>query len=96
MVSSSECIAWLTVFITESVVIATLNTITIVVFIRNRSLRKRSMPDLVINLAFADMLVGGFKGGMDLFQFGDTFCSVWRYTLPYCGVWDDIRDFKIR
>ena len=56
--SSSECIAWLTVFMTESVAIVTLNILTTIVFIKNRSLRKRSMY-LVINLAVADMLVGG-------------------------------------
>ena len=56
--SSSECIAWLTVLVTESVAILTLNILTIIVFIKNRSLRKRSMY-LVINLAAADMFVGG-------------------------------------
>ena len=57
-ISSSECIAWLTVFMAESVAIVTLNILTTIVFIKNRSLRKRSMY-LVINLAVADMLVGG-------------------------------------
>ena len=56
--SSSECIAWLTVFMTEFVAIITLNILTVIVFIKNRSLRKRSMY-LVINLAVADMFVGG-------------------------------------
>ena len=56
--SSSECIAWLTVFMTESVAIVTLNILTVIVFMKNRSLRKRSMY-LVINLAVADMFVGG-------------------------------------
>ena len=41
--SSSECIAWLTVVMTESVAIVTLNILTIIVFIKNRSLRKRSV-----------------------------------------------------
>ena len=56
--STSECIAWLTVFMTESVAIVTLNILTIIVFIRNRSLRKRSIY-LVINLAVVDMFAGG-------------------------------------
>ena len=56
--SSSDCIAWLTVFITEFVAIVTLNILTLIVFMKNRSLRKRSMY-LVINLAVADMFVGG-------------------------------------
>ena len=56
--SSSECIAWLTVLMTESVAIVTLNILTVIVFIKNDNLRKRSVY-LVINLAVADMLVGG-------------------------------------
>ena len=58
--SSSECIAWFTVFVVELVAIVILNFLTVLVFIRNRSLRKRSMY-LVINLAVADMLVGGYS-----------------------------------
>ncbi|XP_074632763.1 uncharacterized protein LOC141891681 [Acropora palmata] len=54
---SSECIAWLTVFGIEAVAIVTLNALTIIVYLKERSLRKRSMY-LVINLAFADMFTG--------------------------------------
>ena len=64
--SSSECIAWLTLVMTESVAIVMLNILTIVVFIKKRSLRKRSIY-LVINLAVVDMLVGG--------------CEAWRIML---------------
>ena len=56
--SSSECIAWLTVFMTESVAIVTLNIFTILVFVKNRSLRKRSMY-LVISLAVRWRICGG-------------------------------------
>ena len=52
---SFECIAWLTVFGIEAVAIVTLNALTITVYLKERSLRKRSMY-LVINQAFADML----------------------------------------
>ncbi|XP_015764295.1 PREDICTED: uncharacterized protein LOC107343247 [Acropora digitifera] len=54
---SSECIAWLIVFGIEAVAIVTLNALTIIVYLKERSLRKRSMY-LVINQAFADMLTG--------------------------------------
>ena len=54
---SSECIAWLTVFGIEAVAIVTLNALTIIVYLKERSLRKRSMF-LVINLAVADMFTG--------------------------------------
>ena len=73
--SSSECIAWLAVFMTESVVIVTLNILTIIVFIKNRSLRKRSMY-LVINLAVADMFVGGCSE-ITLFVELERLCSLW-------------------
>ena len=87
--SSSECIAWLTVIGTESIAIVTLNFLTILVFIRNRSLRKLSMY-LVINLAVADMLVGGFTEVISLVHMGDFICHVWRVNLMYSGIWADI------
>ena len=55
--TASECIAWLTVFSIEAVAIVTLNALTITVYLKERSLRKRSMY-LVINQAFADMFSG--------------------------------------
>ena len=74
--SSSECIAWLAVLMTESVAIVTLNILTVIVFIKNRNLRKRSMC-LVINLAVADMFVGGCSE-ITKFVWGGEFCSFWR------------------
>ena len=58
--SSSECITWLAVFLTVSAAIVTVNLLTIVLFIKNGSLRTRAMY-LVINLTIADMFVGGFS-----------------------------------
>ena len=87
--SSSECIAWLTVYVTESVAIVTLNFVSIIVFIRNRNLRKLSMY-LVINLAVADMLVGGFTGVMKLVDIGAWMCSVSRVNGIYSGIWAGI------
>ena len=55
--SSSECIIWFTVFAAELVAIVTVNLLAILLFIKNRSLRTRSMY-LVISLTVADMLVG--------------------------------------
>ena len=83
--SSSECVAWLTVFIAESVAILTLNFLTVLVFIRNRSLRKRSMY-LVINLAVADMLVGGYSE-ITHFVFSGESCSFWNtQQLPFVNL----------
>ena len=63
VVSSSECIIWLTVFTAESVAIVTVNLLSIILFIKNRNLRTRSMY-LVISLTVADMLVGGLSGSV--------------------------------
>ena len=86
--SSSDCIAWLTVFMAQSVAIVTLNILTIIVFIKNSGLRKRSMY-LVINLAVADMFVGGY---MEVITFLDTgrSCNFWRYIWPYFGLRDSV------
>ena len=62
VVSSSECIIWFTVFTAESVAIVTVNLLAILLFIKNRSLRTRSMY-LVISLTVADMLVGVLSVG---------------------------------
>ena len=55
----SECIAWLTVFGIEAVAMVTLNALVVIIYLRERSLRRRSMY-LVINQAVADMFVGGY------------------------------------
>jgi len=86
--SASECFTWIAVFMTEAVAIVTLNIITIIVFMKNRSLRKRSMY-LVINLAVADMLVGGFSEIMTFFVMGNQ-CNFWKYNVHLNGIWDSI------
>ncbi|XP_068738107.1 QRFP-like peptide receptor [Montipora capricornis] len=55
-ISSSECIAWLTVFNIEAVAIVTMNALTIIIFLKERILHKRTTY-LVISLAVADMFV---------------------------------------
>ncbi|XP_068690258.1 QRFP-like peptide receptor [Montipora foliosa] len=54
--SLPECIAWLTVLSIEAVAIVTINALTIIIYLKERGLRKRSMY-LVISLAVADMFV---------------------------------------
>ena len=67
ILSSSECIIWFTVFAAEFVAIITVNLLSILLFIKNRSLRTRSMY-LVISLTVADMLVGILSGGFVQFN----------------------------
>ena len=58
--SSSECITWFAVTLTVCVAIVTVNLLSIILFIKKRSLRTRAMY-LVISLTVADMFVGGFS-----------------------------------
>ena len=77
MLSLSACIPWMTVGLAESVAIVTLNLCTIIVFIRNRNLRKRSTY-LVINLAVIDMFVGGVVVYY-LFYWPGVRCDLWKW-----------------
>ena len=81
VVSSSECIIWLTVFTAEFVAIVTVNLLAILLFIKNRSLRTRSMY-LVISLTVADMLVGVLSRGYIQFIFLQE-CSLIKLNLSW-------------
>ena len=59
--SSSECITWFAVFLTVCVAIVTVNLISIILFIKNRSLRTRAMYLVISLTGIADMFVGGFS-----------------------------------
>ena len=76
MWSLSECIPWMTVVLAESVAIVAFNLCTIIVFIRNRNLRKRSTY-LVINLAVSDMLAGG-AAVYNVFYWSGVDCNLWK------------------
>ena len=83
MLSSSECIPWMTVGLAESVAIVTFNLCTIIVFIRNRNLRKRSTY-LVINLAVIDMFVGVIIVYFLFYRIG-VLCNLWKGNLIEFG-----------
>ena len=89
MLSLSECIPWMTVALAESVAIVTLNFCTIIVFIRNRNLRKRSTY-LVINLAVIDMFVGGAVV-YNLFYWPGVLCNLWKWHFIQYGTYIFIR-----
>ena len=71
MLSLAECSTWYAVFFTINVAVVAVNLLSIVLFIKNSTLRTRSMY-LVINLTVADIFVGG----------GATFAMVFLF-LPY-------------
>lgn len=80
MFSSSECVTWFAVFLTASLAIVTVNLLSIILFIRNRSLRTRAMY-LVINLTVVDLSVGGFSHFF-LFQLLSQFsCDIVKMNL---------------
>ena len=79
--SSSECIIGFTVFTAEFVAIVTVNLLAILLFIKNRNLRTRSMY-LVISLTVADMLVGVLSGGSFTFD-GLLGCRLIKLNLPW-------------
>jgi len=76
MFSLSECIAWMTIYLAVSAATVTFNLCTIIVFIKSRNLRKRSTY-LLINLAFVDMLVGGFSP-YHLYNLVGLKCNDWK------------------
>ena len=78
--SASGCIAVLTVYGIEVVAIVTLNARTIIVYLKEHSLRKRSMY-LVINQAVADMFYGASLIFDYLLYAGDI-CEIWTINLP--------------
>ena len=77
--SSPECVTWLTLGVTESAVVMAGNLTTIIVFMKNNYLRKRSLY-LVINLTVADMLAGGIFLAQIFFSL-DSHCKFSKFNL---------------
>ena len=73
MLSLAECSTWYAVFFTINVAVVAVNLLSIVLFIKNSTLRTRSMY-LVINLTVADIFVGG----------GATFALVFLFLRYRC------------
>ena len=90
MFSSPECITWFAAFLTVSVAIVTVNLLSIIIFIKNRNLRSRSMY-LVINLTVADMLVGGISSNCSIIFFLRRGCKILNVRLTWEG--DNIVSF---
>ena len=63
IISLSECFILFTVSTAECVAIVTVNLLSIILFIKNKSLRTRSIY-LVMSLTVADLLVGSLSGSV--------------------------------
>ena len=78
IISFSECVILFTVFITECVAIVTVNLLSIILFIKNKGLRTRSMY-LVMSLTVADLLVGSLSGSVNLFYGQNRYCPFVKF-----------------
>ncbi|XP_022803727.1 melanocortin receptor 5-like [Stylophora pistillata] len=76
---SSECIPWTVAVTTECLAIVILNIITIIVFVKQRQLKRRSTY-LIIHLAIVDLLVGAVSGPVYIYWLG-SFCDLWELAL---------------
>ena len=76
LVPASQCIPWLVVLITECLAIVIINIITIIVFVNQRQLQRRSTY-LLIHLSIVDLLTGAVSGPMQI-DFGMSSCNLWR------------------
>ena len=74
---ASQCITWFVVLTSECLAIVILNIITIIVFVKQRQLQRRSTY-LIIHLAFVDFLVGAVSGPLTLAERMATFCHLWE------------------
>ncbi|XP_068690255.1 QRFP-like peptide receptor isoform X2 [Montipora foliosa] len=75
-----KCIAWLTVFTIEAVAIVSMNAFTIIIYLKERILRKRT-TSLVISLAVADMFVTYNLIFEILFLGNYMYCNFWKINL---------------
>ena len=78
IISLSECLILFTVFTAECVAIVTVNLLSIILFIKNKSLRTRSLY-LVMNLTVADLLVGSLSGSVDSFFGQNGLCPFGKF-----------------
>ena len=76
--SSSECLTWLSLGMTESAVVIAGNLISIILFMKNNHLRKRGLY-LVINLTVADMLAGGILIPQTFFMLERPYCKFSKF-----------------
>ena len=86
--SPNECIGWFVVLAIVGVATTTINALTVIVYLLEQRLRKRTMY-LVISLAVADMCAGGISLTMDVTMSGFS-CGLWKIDPPPKGIWPTI------
>ena len=78
-INREEGYFWCSLFILEAIIIVVLNMFTIIVFTKDRHVRKRSTY-LLINLSAADMGVGGLVIPTAVFRRGNTY-GLWNVKM---------------
>ena len=86
--SPNECIGWFIVLAIVGVATTTINALTVIVYLLEQRIRKRTMY-LVISLAVADMCVGGVSLTIEVSMSGFS-CGLWKIDPPPKGVWPSI------
>ena len=71
----SQCLPWIVGITADSLAIVALNFVTIISFLRQRHLQRKSLY-LIIHLAIVDFLVGAISGPMLIGRVG-IFCFAW-------------------
>ena len=78
--STSSCIPWFAVLSIECLAIIILNITTIIVFVKQRQLQRKSTY-LIIHLAIADLLVGAISGPMQVYAImAECYGKIWNIT----------------
>jgi len=80
-INKEEGYFWCSLFILEAIIIVVLNMFTIIVFTKDRHLRKRSTY-LLINLSAADIGVGGLVIPTAVFRRGNTY-GLWNVEMTH-------------
>ena len=78
-INKEEGYLWCSLFLLEAIIIVVLNMFTIIVFTKDRHVRKRSMY-LLINLSAADIGVGGLVIPTAVFRRGNTY-RLWNVEM---------------
>ena len=78
--SKAESIVWCCVFVLASAMIVIENILTIVLFVGNKKLRKKSLF-LIINMAVADLMLGAVSLPFYIYQIGEADYHLWRASM---------------
>ena len=80
-IPAPHCIPWLAVLGTVCLAIVILNSISIIIFAKQRRLQRKSTY-LVIHLAIVDLLVGAVTGTLRIKFYGSLACHLWGNDMP--------------